>query len=157
MTVISSNLTMRLMSKALCNLPSMLCRTPNMNKHMKLYVQQGMSLLTKRAKSIILADKYGWKFVKEYQKDAIASDSDDEKHIKNCVNQVNSSRMQRRVRLSRKSDSQLSYSQMPINCRANSFSASRILYRPSKQLIVRALSCLWTPWSLLECLSFPKS
>ena len=57
---------------------------------------EGMQLLDKRLKHIILADKYGWDFIKEYKKDELASDSGDEKHIKKCLKSVTASRTQRR-------------------------------------------------------------
>ena len=60
--------------------------------------EEGMSLVNKRSKLIILADKYGWDFVKEYQRDQVASSSDDEKHIKKCLKLVNSARVQKRSR-----------------------------------------------------------
>ncbi|CAB4036254.1 hypothetical protein AWC38_SpisGene12419 [Paramuricea clavata] len=47
-----------------------------------------MLLVDKRSKLIILADKNGWDFVKEYQRDEIASNSDDEKHIKNVLKKL---------------------------------------------------------------------
>lgn len=62
----------------------------------KEFLEEGMLLVDKRVKLIILADKFGWDFVKEYKRDEIASDSDDEKHIKKCLKSVSAARVQKR-------------------------------------------------------------
>ena len=53
-----------------------------------------MTLVEKRSKLIILADKFGWDFVKEYKRDEIASNSDGEKHIKKCLKTISTARVQ---------------------------------------------------------------
>ena len=55
-------------------------------------LEEGMLLVNKR---IILADRYSWDFVKQYQCDEVASNSDDEKHIKKCLKLINSACVQK--------------------------------------------------------------
>ena len=112
-------------------------------------LQEGMLLVDKRSKFIILADKYGWDFVKEYQRDEIASNSDDEKHIKKCVKQVTSSRVQNRIKLNRKTGTSAtmnggsplmfnSHYRMPS---PNSRSLNSMLFRSLKQMFGPCHSC----------------
>lgn len=63
-----------------------------------------MTLVEKRIKLIILADKYGWDFVKEYKRDAIASNSEDKKHIKKCIKRTDTSHEKRPILSKRKTD-----------------------------------------------------
>jgi hypothetical protein len=111
-------------------------------------LQEGMLLVEKHSKLIILADKYGWDFVKEYQHDEIASNSDDEKHIKKCVKQVTSSRVQNRIKLNRKTGTSAAMNGgsplfnsnycMPS---PNSRSLNSMLFRSPKQMFGPCHSC----------------
>jgi hypothetical protein len=112
-------------------------------------LQEGMLLVDKRSKLIILADKYGWDFVKEYQRDEIASNSDDEKHIKKCVKQVTSSRVQNRIKLNRKTGTSATMnggSPLMFNSNyrmpsPNPRSLNSMLFRSPKQMFGPCHSC----------------
>lgn len=109
-------------------------------------LHQGMLLVEKRSELILLADKYGWDFVKEYQRDEIASNSEDEKHIKKCIKQVNSSRVQKRFKISRKSSSETVAGASPLTWNRFNNVSPRLVspllpFRSSKQLFGPCHSC----------------
>ena len=106
-------------------------------------LEEGMLLVDKRSKLIILADKYGWDFVKEYQRDEVASNSDD---IKKCLKLVNSARVQKRSKVTRKLTPESTVGGVSSFMPHRSISVSPrsinpLLFRSSKQLFGPCHSC----------------
>ena len=57
-------------------------------KNTKEYLEQGKLLLQKRIKILRIADRNGWKAVRIYQEDPIASDAEDERRLKKAIKQA---------------------------------------------------------------------
>ena len=109
-------------------------------------LEEGMLLVDERSKLIILADKYGWDFVQEYQRDEVASNSDDEKHIKKCLKLENSARVQKRAKVPRKLTPESTVGGVSSFMPHRSISVSPrsinpLLFRSSKQLFGPCHSC----------------
>ena len=51
-------------------------------------MEKGKSLLQKRIKILRIADRNGWKAVRIYQEDPIASDAEDERRLKKAIKQA---------------------------------------------------------------------
>ena len=77
---------------------------------------KGMKIIDKRIKAIKLADReaLGWAVVKHYESDALASDSDDEKHIdrarKVAAKEARENSQKRNAKSNKRSDSSYKYS-----------------------------------------------
>ena len=107
-----------------------------MYEKVKVALESGIEVISKRVKAIKLADKseFGWATVDEYLSDELASDSDDEKRIYRAERKINKEK-RRRVRSDEKGSGCSS-----VHCAASSsrFSskdlASRSEARPARRL-----------------------
>ena len=107
-----------------------------MYEKVKVALESGIEVISKRVKAIKLADKseFGWATVNEYLSDELASDSDDEKRIYRAERKINKEK-RRRVRSDEKGSGSSS-----VHCAASSsrFSskdlASRSEARPARRL-----------------------
>ena len=107
-----------------------------MYEKVKVALESGIEVISKRVKAIKLADKseFGWATVDEYLSDELASDSDDEKRIYRAERKINKEK-RRRVRSDEKGSGSSS-----VHCAASSsrFSskdlASRSEARPARRL-----------------------
>ena len=107
-----------------------------MYEKVKVALESGIEVISKRVKAIKLADnsEFGWATVDEYLSDELASDSDDEKRIYRAERKINKEK-RRRVRSDEKGSGSSS-----VHCAASSsrFSskdlASRSEARPARRL-----------------------
>ena len=107
-----------------------------MYEKVKVALESGIEVISKRVKAIKLADKseFGWATVDEYLSDELASDSDDEKRIYRAERKINKEK-RRRVRSDEKGSGSSSVLRAASSSRFSSKDlASRSEARPARRL-----------------------